>query len=140
LSGGGRNLVRPIILDTDIGSDVDDLLALTVVAQARELNLLGVTTVYGNTTLRAKIVRIALNRLNLKSVPVVPGAIQPLSGREIFWAGYEAEGIPGIESIDVDSMVSASDFMVDLARENKGRLEILAIGPLTNLANARCVM
>jgi purine nucleosidase len=128
--------MRPIILDTDIGSDVDDLLALTLVAQARELTLLGVSTVYGNTTLRAKIVRAALDRLDLPDIPVFAGEGLPLSGREIFWAGFEAEGIPEIELIDVDPTKSATDFLLESARKHRGELEILAIGPLTNLAKA----
>jgi purine nucleosidase len=44
--------VRPTVLDTDIGSDVDDLLALTLLARAPQVRLVGVTTVYGDTLLR----------------------------------------------------------------------------------------
>src|SRR5262249_38616707 len=50
-----RTLMRHVILDTDIGTDVDDLLALVFLAHARELCLEGVTTVYGDTLLRARI-------------------------------------------------------------------------------------
>ena len=45
--------MRHVILDTDIGTDVDYLLALVFLAHARELSLKGVTTVYGDTLLRA---------------------------------------------------------------------------------------
>ena len=45
---------RPVLLDTDIGSDVDDLLALTLLVGAPEVQLIGVTTVYGDTVLRAE--------------------------------------------------------------------------------------
>ncbi len=44
---------KPIILDTDIGTDVDDLLALSLVLTSPELELVGVTTVYGDVALRA---------------------------------------------------------------------------------------
>ena len=47
--------MRHVILDTDIGTDVDDLLALIFLAHAHELCLEGVTTVHGDTLLRAKI-------------------------------------------------------------------------------------
>jgi inosine-uridine nucleoside N-ribohydrolase len=47
--------MRHVILDTDIGTDVDDLLALVFLADGRELSLKGVTTVYGDTLLRARI-------------------------------------------------------------------------------------
>ncbi len=46
-----------IILDTDIGSDVDDALALVQILGTPSLELEGVTTVYGDTALRARIVR-----------------------------------------------------------------------------------
>ena len=49
--------MRQVILDTDIGTDVDDLLALVFLAHARELSLKGVTTVYGDTLLRARMKR-----------------------------------------------------------------------------------
>lgn len=48
-----------VILDTDIGTDVDDLLALVFLAHARELFLKGVTAVCGDTLLRAGIAIIA---------------------------------------------------------------------------------
>jgi purine nucleosidase len=47
--------VRHVIIDTDIGTDVDDLLALVFIAKAPELCLEGITTVHGDTLLRAKI-------------------------------------------------------------------------------------
>ena len=43
---------RPIILDTDIGTDVDDIFALVLLARSPALDLVGVTTVYGDTGLR----------------------------------------------------------------------------------------
>ena len=54
---------RPAVLDTDIGTDVDDILALVLLARASELQLVGVTTVYGNSLLRAKMVRHVLDRM-----------------------------------------------------------------------------
>jgi len=45
-----------ITLDTDIGSDVDDLLALAMILGSPQLDLQIVTTVYGDTAFRARIV------------------------------------------------------------------------------------
>ena len=126
--------MRHVILDTDIGTDVDDLLALVFLAKAPELCLEGVTTVHGNTLLRAKIARIACQKLGIPDLPVVPGAIETLSGGEIFWPGHEGENIPGIENASVETSRSASQFFLDLSEKFSGELEILAIGPLTNLA------
>jgi purine nucleosidase len=126
--------MRHVILDTDIGTDVDDLLALVFIARASELSLEGVTTVHGNTLLRAKIARIACQKLGIPNLPIVPGASETLSGQQIFWPGHEGENIPGIEQARVEMSISAPQFLLDLSRKYPGELEILAIGPLTNLA------
>ncbi|MBV8587779.1 MAG: nucleoside hydrolase [Verrucomicrobia bacterium] len=128
--------MRPLILDTDIGTDVDDILALILVAKAKELELIGVTTVYGDTQRRAKIARAILNRLGLPDLPVIAGLSRPLSGRQVYWAGIEGEGIADLELIDISSAQAADDFLIEAARNYPGQLEILAIGPLTNLASA----
>jgi len=64
--------VRKLILDTDIGSDVDDALALAVILGSEQINLLGITTVYGDTSLRAKIA-MQLCQLVNRSIPTFPG-------------------------------------------------------------------
>ena len=61
--------MRPVILDTDIGTDVDDLLALVFLAKAPGLSLEAVTTVHGNTLLRAKLARIVCEKLGIPDLP-----------------------------------------------------------------------
>jgi purine nucleosidase len=126
--------MRHVILDTDIGTDVDDLLALVFLAKAPELCLEGVTTVHGDTLLRAKIARIACQKLGIPDLPIVPGAGETLSGQQIFWPGHEGENIPGLENARVETSISAQEFLFDLSEKYPGELEILAIGPLTNIA------
>ncbi len=126
--------MRHVILDTDIGTDVDDLLALIFIAKAPELCLEGVTTVHGDTLLRAKIARVACEMLGIPDLPVVAGARETLSGHEIFWPGHEGENIPGIEHVRVPTIISVPQFLVDLSEKYSNELEILAIGPMTNLA------
>jgi purine nucleosidase len=128
--------MRHVILDTDIGTDVDDLLALIFLAHARELRLEGVTTVYGDTLLRARIAGAAWQRTGNPQIPVVPGAMEPLSGRQIFWCGHEGKGIPSLEDAPIDRSRTAEQFLVDNSDAYSGELEILAIGPLTNIAKA----
>jgi inosine-uridine nucleoside N-ribohydrolase len=65
---------RPVHLDTDIGTDVDDLLALALLVAAPEVQLIGVTTVYGDTVLRARMTRLVLDQLERNSVPIGFGA------------------------------------------------------------------
>ncbi|MEO1442977.1 MAG: nucleoside hydrolase, partial [Chloroflexota bacterium] len=74
-----------VILDTDIGTDVDDILALTMLLNSPQEKLLAVTCVYGDVTLRAKIAMRAM-QLRDVTVPVYCGAREPLMRlREIYW-------------------------------------------------------
>jgi len=68
-------------IDTDIGDDIDDVVALLVAARHRNLRLVGVSTVYGPVVGRAWLAAELLSRLGC-STPVVPGASQPLKGQE----------------------------------------------------------
>jgi len=123
-----------VILDTDIGSDVDDLMALALILGTPSLDLVGVTTVYGDTLLRARIVaRVA--RLAERAIPVHAGLADPLSGREVWWAGHEGALYEGLdaETIDGDDGVG---FLVDTVLARPGQIDVIAIGPLTNIAAA----
>jgi inosine-uridine nucleoside N-ribohydrolase len=127
--------MRHVILDTDIGTDVDDLLALIFLAHASELRLEGVTTVYGDTLLRARIAAVAWQRTGNPEIPIIPGAAEPLSGAKIFWCGHEGEGIPSLEIASVDRSRVAEQFLIHNSNIYSGQLEVLTIGPLTNIAN-----
>src|SRR5918993_1692664 len=93
---------RPVLLDTDIGSDVDDLLALTLLVGSPEVQLIGVTTVYGDTVLRARMTRLVLNQMESRAVPIGIGARETLIGRPVWWSVHEGQGIPGLEQVQVD--------------------------------------
>jgi purine nucleosidase len=57
------SVMRPVILDTDIGSDVDDILALVMLAKSPELQLIGITTVYGDRQRRKSFAGLSLERI-----------------------------------------------------------------------------
>src|SRR4051794_6167916 len=118
-----------LVLDTDIGTDVDDLLALALVLGSPELALRGVTTVYGDVVLRARMVLRALRMTGVSEVPVALGRSAPRSGREVFWAGHEGRLMPDLDREDVDG---SSDGVALLA----GSPLAVAIGPLTDLGEA----
>ncbi|HME57572.1 MAG TPA: nucleoside hydrolase, partial [Terracidiphilus sp.] len=69
-----------VILDTDIGDDIDDAFALALALRSREIDLLGITTTYGDTDLRAKLVDRILAEAECQHdllLPVVPGIPTP---------------------------------------------------------------
>ena len=128
--------MRPVIFDTDIGTDVDDILALVLLAKAPELNLRGITTVYGDTLLRAKIAQVTARLLGRTDLAILPGAQQTLSGRQIHWAGHEGEGVPDLLKSEIHVSQSVEEYIAENAERFPGELEILATGPLTNIAKA----
>lgn len=132
---------RLVILDTDPG--VDDALALLYLRARSDLRLLAITTVFGNadietTTRNALWLRA---RLGL-SAPVHRGAAQPLS-RTRGPSPVHVHGDNGLGDIDLGDLdLPAADAgvahekIVELIRAHPGAVELVAIGPLTNLALA----
>lgn len=123
-----------VILDTDIGSDVDDLMALALILGTPSVDVLGVTTVYGDTTLRAQIVRRVAD-LAGREFPVHAGLGDPLSGREVWWAGHEGALYDGLSAEKIDG-TDAVGFLIDSVLARPGEIDVIAIGPLTNIAAA----
>jgi purine nucleosidase len=127
-----------VILDTDIGTDVDDLLALNFLINSSEVELLGVTAAYGNTNIRGKLAYHALELAGKKHIPVTVGDTETLQrNRKIFWPGHEgknanAESIP--ESVLAKQ--SAVEFMLETIRKHPGEVVLCAVAPLTNVAQA----
>jgi purine nucleosidase len=131
----------PFYVDCDTG--IDDALALTYMVAAPSVELLGIGSVSGNTD----AVTAAGNSLNLLAllgrpdVPVAVGARNPLAGT--FGGGvpnvHGDNGIGGVELPAAPSQPlaeSAAEMLIRLAGQHPGRLRVLAVGPLTNLALA----
>lgn len=129
---------KPLILDTDIGTDVDDLIALSLILNSPELELIGVTTVYGDVALRARMVRKLLALRGRDGVPVAMGAARPLLGkRAVYWEGHEGQGLLTAEDFAAPLAGDhAVDFIVRTVMARPGEITLAAIGPLTNVALA----
>jgi len=129
-------MARSLLLDTDIGSDVDDALALGVLLSApEELELVAVTTVSGKPEHRAWAAARLLGVAGRGEVEVCAGVAEPLVRRERFvWREIETQGYPAGPDPRLSPEPGPAR-IVRAAREHPG-LEILAIGPLTNLAHA----
>jgi purine nucleosidase len=127
-----------VILDTDIGTDVDDALALAVLLGSPEVELVGVTCVYGDVRLRVRMVRKLLRLAGRPEVPVYAGLEPPLLGvRPVFWPGHEGIGLlePEDEAL-LPEAEHAVDYLLRITAEHPGELQLVAIGPLGNLALA----
>ncbi|HEY4536722.1 MAG TPA: nucleoside hydrolase [Enteractinococcus sp.] len=124
----------PVLLDTDIGSNVDDLLALLFILGSPNLQLVGVTTVYGDTKLRAKIASATLSLAARSDIPVGFGTEEPRSGRDVFWTGLEGDGFD-LSHIDEPETTAAAVY-ANVLQKYGSQLVVAAIGPLTNAVEA----
>ncbi|MHB9024984.1 MAG: nucleoside hydrolase [Armatimonadota bacterium] len=126
----------PVILDTDIGGDIDDTWALAFLLRSPELDLKLVTTATGDTIYRAKIVAKMLEIAGRVDIPVGIGLRDLKCERSRYqpqapWVeGYDLTRYPGTVADDgVDTLVRA---IMDAPEP----VTVIAIGPLTNMAAA----
>jgi inosine-uridine nucleoside N-ribohydrolase len=129
-----------MVIDTDPG--VDDAMAIFFAAAAPEIELLALTTVFGNVTVETGT-RNALRLVEWVGldIPVAEGAAKPmlLPPFEPATIVHGPEGfgdIPAAEPRGRPSSETAAELLCRLARENPGELTVCAIGPVTNIADA----
>ena len=133
-------MVKKIIIDTDPG--VDDSLAIFVALNSPELEVLGLTTIFGNavtTTCTENALRL-LEIAERTDIPVAEGAHVPLNGNfrgaATFVHGDNGQGnaelsLPKIKSLEVDAVT----FLKDTIENHPKEVTLVPVGPLTNIAN-----
>lgn len=134
----------PLWLDTDIGDDTDDIFALSLILASPELQLAGLSTVFGETEQRARLAQTMLKLHGRTDVPVHAGCGHPLLGpgrmevlpngpmaREPIAQGpcaFPAHKLPPLA--DQHAVAALADYF----RNNPRKTTPVTIGPLTNLA------
>ena len=129
-----------MIIDTDPG--VDDAMAIFYAAAAPEIELLGLTTIFGNVTVEIAT-RNALRLVEKAGLdcPVAQGAAVPLF-LPPFEPSSQVHGAEGFGDIPAETPSgaamdeTAAEFLVRMAQEHAGELVLCPIGPLTNIAAA----
>jgi inosine-uridine nucleoside N-ribohydrolase len=134
-------MTHKIIIDTDPG--IDDAMAIFFAFQSPDIEVLGLTTVFGNVPVNMSA-QNALTLCDLAGVdiPVCKGVGMPWVGPESSYAHF-VHGDDGFGNIDFPPAKSrkldprsSAQFIVDMAREHPGEITVAAIGPLGNLALA----
>ncbi len=133
-------MTQKIILDTDPG--IDDAMAIFYAFQAPEIEVLGLTTVFGNVPVEMSAQNaLTLVELAGKDIPVCKGVARPWVGPESTYAHF-VHGDDGFGNINFPASNrsldprSAAQFIVDMARKHPGEITLVAVGPLGNLALA----
>jgi inosine-uridine nucleoside N-ribohydrolase len=127
--------VPRLVLDTDIGSDCDDTVALALALASPEIDLAAVTVVSGDVRLRGRIAAHLLALGGRGEVPVFAGCARPLGSGTFVWFGHEGIELGGTRGAGAVSSEPAVDALLRLF-DGRGDLELVTIGPLTNVAAA----
>jgi len=132
-----------LLIDTDIGSDVDDAHAVLYALKASTLSLEGITTVYGRTDVRAKLAKKLVDYVGRPDIPVAAGRGEPfVRGPHGIWhTGKEGEGVltPAEYDLPLSEMgirEDAVDFLIERIMSQPGEYNLVTIGALTNVAAA----
>lgn len=124
---------KKILIDTDIGGDVDDALALAMALNTPDIEIVGITNVYLANAWRAGVTKQLLKVYGREDIPVCTGAEKPLIG---WWDESRIpNSSPDYGEYRGEALPHACDFIIRMA-ETVEDLTVVAIGPLTNLGLA----
>ena len=116
----------PVIIDTDVGDDIDDAFALAMALQDPRLEVIGVTTAWGDTRTRVLLVRRLLMTLGRRDVVVAQGPATanatPFTQRK--WA---------LGATDTSPAPDAIEFISEQAHKRPGKITLVALAPLSNI-------
>lgn len=128
-------MAEKILIDTDIGDDIDDAEAIVMALNSPEVEIVGITTVFRNTKARARITKRLLDLGGYSDIPVYVGCGQPM----MFKVDDEAipcQYTPDLDSLEIDTGVHAVDYIIDTVMSAPGEIILVPIGALTNIALA----
>ena len=124
----------PVLLDTDIGSDIDDAVALSYLLRQPRCELLGITTVTGDVQRRASLAEIVCRAAGRGDIPIHCGR------RDVLLYGHGQPHVPQFEAVahlagGLDRAEnSAVEFLRTAIRSRPGEVVLLTIGPFSNAA------
>ncbi len=126
--------MKKVLIDTDVGGDVDDALAIAMALNSPTLDIVAITNVYLANEWRAGVTHRILRTWDADDrIPVAAGAEKPMIG---WWDdNHSPKPMKSYGTFRGQEMPCAADVIVNAARQHE-HLTILAIGPMTNIALA----
>lgn len=119
-----------VIVDMDIGDDIDDAFALALLLQSPEIEIVGITTDWGDTALRTRLLERLLRETGHAGIPVAQGIATP-NPTPFTQARYAQRALAPSQPPQ-----DAIDFILREIKRQPGQVTILALGPLTNIGAA----
>ncbi|MFT4413749.1 nucleoside hydrolase [Fredinandcohnia humi] len=132
--------MKKVIIDSDFG--IDDAVALFLAIDSEDLDVLGITTIYGNVDVEQATMNghFLLEFLNASNIPIYRGAGTPLVRER--YVSDETHGKYGLGNIVIDKKYedwhtkTAPSYMIEMAQKYPDEITLITLGPLTNVANA----
>lgn len=121
-----------IILDTDIGTEVDDAITLAYLLANPRAEIMGITTVTGEAKERAKLASV-LCKIAGKDIPIYPGCEKPIFVPQIELYAPQKKVLSNWEHKKSFPENRAIAFMQETIRNNPGEITLVCIAPLTNI-------
>jgi purine nucleosidase len=115
-----------VIIDTDIGDDIDDVFAVGLALSSPELDIFGITSAWGDTALKSRLLDRLLCETGRSDIPVATG----IAGKGTFTQARWAERQPDKPHAD------AVSFLLDQIQQHPGEITLIGRGPLTNIGAA----
>ena len=109
-----------VLLDTDIGTDVDDAVCLAYLLSHPDCELLGITTVTGEAVKRASLASVLCKAAG-RDIPIYPGAEHPMQGEQRQPIAQQATALPRWPHETNFPINQAVDFLANTIRSSSGR-------------------
>lgn len=128
---------QKVIIDTDLGGDIDDAFAVALLLASPEFEILGIVMDHGLTKKRAQIACRMLYETGMENIPIVVGRQTPnIVGKDKELGNYTnqfywAEGFSRIKPIKK----SATDFYLEMFHKYPNQIILFTIGPVSNMSD-----
>jgi len=127
-------MTRRILLDTDIGTDADDAVALALALASPELELAGIVVTGKRAALRARIAAKLCVLAGRAEIQVHIGATKPAGPGSFYWVGHEGDGI--VTAAETIALAGSDGVAAYDTITREGDVDVVVIGTLTTLAAA----
>lgn len=117
-----------IIIDTDIGDDVDDAFAVALALKSPEFEILGFTAAFGDTPARARMLDRMLSEAGRGDIPIAMGA-----AAKVNLSGFSQRHYADGGKVPPRSYPDATGFILEQIRRHPGEITLVAVGPLPNV-------